>query len=148
MLSLELYILGNLDLDLFAVWRLIPLQAARLTTEKVPKPMIWTDSFFTALVIALSTALRAASAGFGSILAKFLYGFDKLTFIHIVFLLFIRVDLLGLYALARHFCVRSNIFSQKPHFSADSADFAQENWLYLRALTPLGHHRKQFAKAF
>ena len=38
--SLELYILGSLDLDFFTSLGLIPLRAARLTTEKVPKPMI------------------------------------------------------------------------------------------------------------
>ena len=60
--SLELYILGSLDLDFFTSLGVDSLTSCPLDHGKGAETDDLNDSFFTALVIALSTALSAASA--------------------------------------------------------------------------------------
>ena len=85
--SFKLNILGSLDLDLFASLRVDSLTGCPLYHGKGAE----TDDLNIFLLYRFSDSVEnciesSVSSGFGSFLAQvFLYGFDKLTFIHIIF---------------------------------------------------------------
>jgi len=91
--SLELYILGSLDLDFFTSLGVDSLTSCPLDHGKGAE----TDDLNGLLLYRLGDCIEncikcSVSSGFGGVFAQvFLDGFDELTFIHIVFLLFGRV---------------------------------------------------------